>query len=1016
MRKFISFLMLFCVCAGMAWGQTATEEMKPSQILPSMGIPEHQFYVIGTKAGGQYWTNTTSYTQNVETAGKFAFYAVPGLQNCYYIYNINDGKWINYNKTNRDNQYNFVEPSDNFDANAYWEITPNTMKNTTVSCYQLRPTNYTTNQAGTLSIKTDRYANWFEGTKDENKIGLWQQGPTVDEGSAWSFLPVDISEDLNVLLSQRIAVANEILSKNVVYTTGNNLLTTENISSIVSSPFTSTQEGSISKIVDNDAATHWHSDYSGGEKINGSHYIVVNLGDATPEMLSFSYSRRANVVNDHTTRWAIYGVPEDETGISEASRNGLTLLAMVSTPMGSDTFNNLPPFKTKGFKKFRFYSDATNQNRGYFHIGEFQLNQMTIAESNEDRVKELYAAITTAESVETATQTDIDNLNEKINQFTISEEDKNRGQAVLNLNGVGYPAANSSVRIALKNKLENEATSTTELNDAITAFKTSTEIALPESGKAYQFAFVANDESNTNYQIVANGTSLSASATAPASTFYCVKFTNVNGEERFAFISEEGKFLGYNALTDSYITHIGNDKRLQNDFAIAAMTGVTSNKVDDAAEERFGTVYLTTDNRILESLDKKGCFILKNSDANLPFDKSDAPYYNGTFTSAIKMTEVTDYTASDAVLIAASTIEPLTKGYNRIGEGIGKYAYTFGNVTDGTSFNDFETAVKAANAVVNTEDYSFTINQPTAGFYRIKSMNGNDNNKKGKYLYVSDATYGLSQTEALNSIMYIDENHNIVNYTSGLHVNHYSAPATVGTEAVAWTFMENANITGAYTLKYNTGDQPDYFLSDWTGGVTFGNNDANAAWTFEEVTTLPVTIGEAKAATLYAPVALTIPAGVKAYAGSVSGEYVVLTPVSTTIPANTGVILMAEEAKSYDFAVTTTENTVEDNVLTGTVATIETPADANIYTLQAPENVLKMKRYNGATLAGFKAYLSMTASQVQAFKLDLGEATGIESILNDANGKMVIYDMNGRRVQQMSKGLYIVNGKKVLVK
>jgi hypothetical protein len=58
-------------------------------------------------------------------------------------------------------------------------------------------------------------------------------------------------------------------------------------------------------------------------------------------------------------------------------------------------------------------------------------------------------------------------------------------------------------------------------------------------------------------------------------------------------------------------------------------------------------------------------------------------------------------------------------------------------------------------------------------------------------------------------------------------------------------------------------------------------------------------------------------------------------------------------------------------------------------------------------------------SNADAFELyyagkDGGVDTGIQSI--NANAESVIYDLQGRRVQKMTKGLYIVNGRKVLVK
>ena len=42
--------------------------------------------------------------------------------------------------------------------------------------------------------------------------------------------------------------------------------------------------------------------------------------------------------------------------------------------------------------------------------------------------------------------------------------------------------------------------------------------------------------------------------------------------------------------------------------------------------------------------------------------------------------------------------------------------------------------------------------------------------------------------------------------------------------------------------------------------------------------------------------------------------------------------------------------------------------------------------------------------------------TGIEGIEVNDGGKTAIYDLSGRRVSRMTKGLYIVNGKKVFIK
>ncbi len=48
--------------------------------------------------------------------------------------------------------------------------------------------------------------------------------------------------------------------------------------------------------------------------------------------------------------------------------------------------------------------------------------------------------------------------------------------------------------------------------------------------------------------------------------------------------------------------------------------------------------------------------------------------------------------------------------------------------------------------------------------------------------------------------------------------------------------------------------------------------------------------------------------------------------------------------------------------------------------------------------------------------LSVGDATGIDYIQNDSKDSDDIYDISGRRVSKISKGMYIVNGKKVYVK
>lgn len=78
---------------------------------------------------------------------------------------------------------------------------------------------------------------------------------------------------------------------------------------------------------------------------------------------------------------------------------------------------------------------------------------------------------------------------------------------------------------------------------------------------------------------------------------------------------------------------------------------------------------------------------------------------------------------------------------------------------------------------------------------------------------------------------------------------------------------------------------------------------------------------------------------------------------------------------------------------------------------------------SNVTLNAFRAYFSVTedvpeAATSRGIEIDIdGVSTGIDFIENKATGEVkVIYDLSGRRVAHPTKGLYIVNGKKVVIK
>ena len=70
-----------------------------------------------------------------------------------------------------------------------------------------------------------------------------------------------------------------------------------------------------------------------------------------------------------------------------------------------------------------------------------------------------------------------------------------------------------------------------------------------------------------------------------------------------------------------------------------------------------------------------------------------------------------------------------------------------------------------------------------------------------------------------------------------------------------------------------------------------------------------------------------------------------------------------------------------------------------------------------SSIDGFRAYFTLPAgSPAPTLSIDGGEATAIGTLRMNMGEDNVIFDLNGRRVETPNKGIYIINGKKVMVK
>jgi len=193
---------------------------------------------------------------------------------------------------------------------------------------------------------------------------------------------------------------------------------------------------------------------------------------------------------------------------------------------------------------------------------------------------------------------------------------------------------------------------------------------------------------------------------------------------------------------------------------------------------------------------------------------------------------------------------------------------------------------------------------------------------------------------------------------------------------------------------------------------------------FTVIESVAVTIGAREWATFVVPYALDFSAvdGLTAYIITGHTGSTVETVEVSDVPANTPVLLNGS-ANTYSIPVIAGSATdVSGNKLVaGTGAKVAAEAGKTKYVLstEADDVVFKIITETPATVAKSKAYL-MFDEVVESRQLTFGhDVTGIESSPESSfEGKNLWYDLQGRRLEGMPtrKGLYIVNGKKYLVK
>ena len=293
------------------------------------------------------------------------------------------------------------------------------------------------------------------------------------------------------------------------------------------------------------------------------------------------------------------------------------------------------------------------------------------------------------------------------------------------------------------------------------------------------------------------------------------------------------------------------------------------------------------------------------------------------------------------------------------------------------------------------------------------------------YIDVTISNKTIAGNDATNSAVFT---YNATNKTllsnSGKYIgrttnsNGLNASTTAMTNTITFNGDGNAVITSSAgpALQYNKASNQKRFR------YYTGTQEDVQLYKKSVATSYDITIGATGYKTLISAISATLPAGVTAYkAVSTDAGKIQLTSVAS-IKAGSAYVLKGA-AGNHTLTVTDTPEEPTGNILE--VSTDET--SNGVYVLSNGSNGVGFYKWMGGSLGAGRAIVPASAV-VGGARDFLGfefETTAIENVktqnvdgqfFDGAKCGAAIYNLAGQRVAQPTKGLYIVNGRKVIIK
>ncbi len=228
-----------------------------------------------------------------------------------------------------------------------------------------------------------------------------------------------------------------------------------------------------------------------------------------------------------------------------------------------------------------------------------------------------------------------------------------------------------------------------------------------------------------------------------------------------------------------------------------------------------------------------------------------------------------------------------------------------------------------------------------------------------------------------------------------------------------WGFDSN-------NADYGVGAEGIYDITFTFNPTTKLSNGFNLTCDVKAIpTSVAKTISAAGYATYCSSYALDFSStGLTAYIAKKDASNNVTFEAVTKVPANTGILLKGAEGEYNINTTADATDDVTDNVLVGVTADTKVAAGSFVL-MSGADGVGFYKTTKEFTVGANTAYIEALPTTARFISLDTeGEiSTGIETLKKENNVlNNEYYNLSGQRVVKPTKGLYIVNGKKMVIK